>query len=261
MKKKLLIAAGTVVAIPLLVLAGVVLFIDPIVGAGVRKAGSAALKVPVRLNHASIHFAGRAELVGLSISNPEGYSEPRAVAFDRFVSTLRPRELLHEVIHIDEVTVEKPELTLELVGTKSNLSVLMANLPKTDEKADVKSEGKKFLIRKMRIEKGVVRFRSDLLPGGAKTLSLPSMELDNLGTAEGGATTGEILKAILGRLGGAALEAGEGVLPAGLLQSFSSGLRDLSGRAVDEIKKKAEELKPKDLENKVKNLFDGKRRD
>ena len=60
--------------------------------------------------------------------NPSGFSEPRAIAFDRVDVSLKPRELFRDVINIDQLTVVKPEMTLEFRGAKNNLSALMDNL-------------------------------------------------------------------------------------------------------------------------------------
>ncbi len=58
MKKRVLIVVGILLAIPLLLVAGVALFIDPIVRAAVEKGASSALKVPVHLDRAAIAEGG-----------------------------------------------------------------------------------------------------------------------------------------------------------------------------------------------------------
>jgi hypothetical protein len=261
MRKKIWIVVGILVAIPVLLVAGVAIFIDPIVKTGVEKGGSAVLKVPVRLDRASIRWSGRATLAGFQIGNPAGFTEPQSVAFDRIDVAVGPADLFKEVIHVGEISIVKPDLTLEFSGTKNNLSALSDNLSggkstaepgkpaeKPADKAAEKPAGKKFLVQKLRVEEGTVRFKSDLLPGGAKSVTLPSVELENIGTAEGGATLGDILQKVLDAMTGAALKAGEGVLPPGLLDSLRSGLKDIPTRTVEEFKKQAEELKSKDLD-------------
>src|SRR5437016_3738874 len=128
MKKRLFVIVGILIVLPLLLVLMTLIFIDPIVRIGVEKGGSAALKVPVSLKDASIRFSGRATLSGLEIANPPGYAEPRSVVFERVDAAVRPGSLLHDVVDVAEVTIVKPELTLEFSGTRSNWSVLMENL-------------------------------------------------------------------------------------------------------------------------------------
>jgi len=249
MKKKLLIATAVVLAIPLILFGIATLFIDPIVRSRVERGASEALKVPVRLDRASIRWAGQATLAGFQAHNPAGFQEPSAISFDRIDAVAKPRDLFRDVVPISEVTIAKPELTLEFVGASNNLSKLLDNLSQGRAPDRGKSPGKKFLIRKLRITEATVRFRSDLLAAGGRSVTLPTLELENIGTAEGGASTAEVLSVVLGTLGSAALKEGEGLLPSNLLEGLRGTIRDLPGRSLDEIRKRAEEqLKSKELD-------------
>jgi hypothetical protein len=265
--KKLLIAFTLLAAFIVLACAVAVIFIDPIVRAAVEKQSAIALKVPTKLDDASIKFSGHATLGKFEISNPAPYTEPRAITFERFDVAVPPRQLLGEVVHVDAVTVVRPEMTLEFSGTKNNLSALLDNISAGQPAGrSAPSGGKKFLIRKLRIENAVARFKSDLLPGGARSVTLPAIELENVGTAEGGASMGQILRVILESLGTAALKSGEGLLPADLLNNLRGDLegkiRELPTKAMEEIQKKAGELKlPSELEKKLKNPLERKSAD
>lgn len=265
MKKRLLIAVGILLAVPLLLLGAAALFLDPIVRSQVEKSASSALKVPARLDRASVRWSGQASLGRFEIDNPSGYTEPRSVAFERVEVAVKPSALLRSRVDIAEVAVVKPAMTLEFKGTKSNLSVLMDNLSAGRDPAS--SGGKKFLIRKLRIDDAAVTFRSDLLGGGSRTFTLPSLTLENVGTAEGGASMGEILREILQTLAAAALKEGEGLLPSKLLDTLRSDLRDLPARARDEFRRRAEEqlksksLDPAELEKKLRDRLEHKTAD
>jgi len=230
MKKTFLIILGILVLLPVLLLLVGVIFVDPIVRSGIEKGGSHALKVPVHLKTASIGlFSGKASLSGFEVANPPGYAESRSVAFGRIDTEVRPSSLLHDVVEIGELTVVKPELTLEFTGTKSNWSTLMDNL--SPGKPEAKEEkpatpGKKFIIHRMRIEEAGALFRSDVIPGGGTSVTLPSIDLENVGTAEGGATLGQVLNVILHQLGDAALKAGQGIVPTELLNNLGASLKE-----------------------------------
>lgn len=262
MKKKLLVAAGILVALSIVGVAVVAVMIDPLVRRGVERSTASSLQVPTRLNAADVKFSGRAVLSRFEADNARGFSEPRAVAFERLDLELNPRELLGSTVHIDELTVVKPELTLEFTGAKNNLSALMDNLS-----SGRKADGKKFLIRKVRIEGGIVRFRSNLLSGGTRTLTLPAIELENIGTGEGGASTTEILRVLLQTLGTAALNAGEGLLPGQLLEHLRSDLaqrlREIPSRTMEELRRRLEDAKagevdPQRVERTLRDLLEKK---
>ncbi|HLY74001.1 MAG TPA: hypothetical protein VKU80_07765 [Planctomycetota bacterium] len=212
---------GAIIAIPMLLVLGMLILIDPLVKGGIETGGSTALRVPVHLKSAFILFSGKASLTGFEIANPPGFAESRSVAFERVDTAVQPTSLLRDTIDVGDLIIVKPELTLEFTGTKSNWSALLDNLstgkPANDPKAPA-GPGKKFIIRRMRIEEVRARFRSDLIPGGATSVTLPSIELENVGTAEGGKSLGQVLQVILHSLGNSALKAGQGIVPAELLQ-------------------------------------------
>ena len=260
--KKLLIALGALVGFLILVGAAAAVLIDPIVRSTVESQSAKALKVPTRLSDATIRFSGHATLGKFEIHNPQPFTEPRAVTFERFDVGVRPRELFHQTVTIREMSVVRPELTLEFTGAKNNLSALLDNVSSSSPPG-ASTEKKKFIIKKLQIQGAVVRFRSDLLPGGARSVTLPTIELENVGTAEGGASIGEILGVLLKTLGSAALKSGEGMIPADLMNNLRGDLegklKELPGKAMEEIQKKAGDLKmPSDLEKKLKNPLERK---
>jgi hypothetical protein len=264
--RKLLIALGALLGFVVLVGAAAAILIDPIVRSAVESQSAKALKVPTRLSDATIRFSGHATLGKFEIHNPQPFTEPRAVTFERFDVGVKPRNLFRPTVTINDVTVVRPELTLEFTGAKSNLSTLLDNLSAGSAPGASSEKKKKFIVRKFRIDQAVVRFRSDLLPGGARSVTLPTIELENVGTAEGGASIGEILGVLLKTLGSAALKAGEGMVPADLLNNLRGDLegklKELPGKAMEEIQKKAGDLKlPSDLEKKLKNPLERKSAD
>ncbi len=101
----------------------------------------------------------------------------------------------------------------------------------------------------------MARFRSNLIPSGAMSVTLPSIELGNMGTAEGGATMGQILDVTLHQLGNASLKAGQGIVPAELLNNLGGTLKEGVNAFEKMPSKPGEELK-KQQENVEKGLKD-----
>ena len=202
----------------LLLVAG--LMIDSIVRTAVEEGTTRAMGVPVTLDSATVKFSGSLAMEGLTIGNPEGFQEPSACAFQRFDGSIRVMSLNEEVIEIPELRVIKPEMTIEFIGTKNNWSVLMENL---DSDPDKKSD-KKFRIDLIRVEAATIRFRSDILTDGAKSLTLPTIELRNVGTSEDAATMTEVLTMLLQAMREEALKSSAGKLPSKLTDSLNDGI-------------------------------------
>lgn len=289
MKKKLLIGLGVLVGLLVVVLVGVALAIDPIVKGSVEKLGSEALKVPVTLESATVKFAGRLTLDNMAIANPEGYKDPQACAFEQFDAAISVGSLFDEVVVIDHVTILKPDMTIEFVGTKSNWSVLMDNLSegrKKEKEAEEKEDEappKKFRIGKILVKDATVRFRSDLLIKDGTSVTIPLLELDNVGTAENAATFTEIMAMLFQSLATGALRAKSGLLPAqlaglfngevtgaaglfdGLFKSGTASVKEVSGKLLENagetIKDAGRSIKDaaKDAGKSIKGLFGGKK--
>ena len=262
--RKLLKVVGVLLVLFVVGVAVIAICIDPIVRRGVEYGSTSALKVPTRLGAATVKFSGKATLDRFEVDNPAGFKEPKAIVFERLDLALRPKGLFDPAVYVDELRIVKPEVTLEFTGTKNNLSTLLDHLSAGKPAAEEKKEGKKFLIRKLRIESGTVKFRSDLLSETARTLTLPPIELDNIGTAEGGASTTELLRVLLQALATAALNAGEGVLPKELLNSLRGDLSKQMQSIPDELRRKLGDIKvpeqaePEKVEKTLKDLFEKK---
>jgi hypothetical protein len=266
--RKLLKVVGILLVLFVVGVAVMAIMIDPIVRRGVEYGSTSALKVPTRLEEATVKFSGKARLDRFEVDNPAGFKEPKAIVLERIDLVLRPKGLFDPAVYVDELRILKPEVTVEFTGTKNNLSTLLDHLSAGKPSAEEKKEGKKFLIRKLKIESGTVKFRSDLLSENSRTLTLPPIELDNIGTAEGGASTTEVLRVLLQTLATAAMNAGEGLLPKELMDrlrgDLSKHLNDLQGEAMDQLRRKLEDIKrpgqaePEKVEKTLRDLFENK---
>jgi hypothetical protein len=265
MKKKLLIAFGIFLSIPLVVLILMALMIDTVVKTGTETAASMALKVPAKLEEATIKHAGRATLRGFEIGNPPGYREARAASVEEFDAVLRTASLFEDVIDVPDVRVVKPDLTIEFIGMKSNWSVLMNNLASVGSGTSGEQEsgksagpGKKFRIERLRVEGATVRFRSDLIPGGTHVVTLAPFELKGIGTTRGGASMGQVLGALLHSLGGEAAKSGDPQLPQTLLESLKSETTGSAKKFIDFTQQQLNDA-GKALKKDLNDLFQPKK--
>lgn len=247
--KPLLITLGVLLSLLILAAAGLALALDPLVLRVTRDETSKALGVPVEIRSADASLFGRLSLAGFTAANPAGYGEPRSIEFDRVAVKARVGSIFEDVLSVDEVTLERPRLTIEFKGATSNLAELMARLKARAPEEREEPDGRAFRIRRLRMTGAELRFRSDVLGGDVRELTLPTLELANLGTSEDAATMSEILGAVLKALATEAVKAGQGLLPAELLKSLSGDVeelkRDVEEKVEDELEKGLEKLREK----------------
>jgi hypothetical protein len=235
MKRKGLIVA---LVIGVLLLVGVTtgaLLIDPIVHTSTVKISSSALAVPTKLGEADLQFKGQLTLNKFEAPNPTGFTERVAFQFERFDAAMPWSSAFSDDIVISHIEIENPELTLEFIGGKSNLSVFLDNL-KSDKPAEPSTSKKRFRITRFSMVGAKVNFKSDLLASGPKQFILPPIELHDIGKSNW-ATIEEILTIILRSLATSALQQGEGFLPEGIKQVLRTDVKKIQNQAVEEIQK------------------------
>ena len=215
--KVLKIVAGVLIVIILLV-AGLVVFINPIVENAVNVGGPLMLGVPVKIEKAQISLLeGEIRLKQFSIGNPENYSTNRALfAVDSVHVGIDVKSLFSDTITISKIEIDHPQISYEVKSGKSNFDVLMANLDAANKKKkDKKDKGdsdKKVIIEEFDLEKARVSYTAPVTLGKTITLPIPSIKLRDIGKESGGASPAEVIMEILGSLGGMIANAGKTII-------------------------------------------------
>lgn len=200
MKKTLLIGVAILAA----VLAGVSIWLftslDSIVKTAIEKYGSEITQVSVTVEKVRLSPAADEGLVdGLRIGNPKGFKTPKAVSVGSIDIAFDRASLARDVILIRKVAVEAPHINYEAgSGDKSNFDVIQRNVDQylgKDRRAE-KSPGKKMIVEHFTIRNIKVTYSPFLLEGKSFEISLPDIELRDLGKAKGGITSGELVKAV-----------------------------------------------------------------
>lgn len=251
--KAVRILAVLVVVVPLLTLLGLAVALGPLLKAKIPARMSEALGVPVTLNDVDAGLGGSIRLERLTVANPEGYPDPQALRVDEISADVKPSTLLTDVVEVETLRVERPHLSVEFEGLQSNVRALIENLPPRGDEA-----GKRFRIGRLTIEGATVRLASERLPGGTRTLTLPTIELSNVGTAEGAATMGQVAREVLRALLREAVKHGA-ELPAELVRSLGEEIEREAEGAVDRAREKIEEV-PGLLEDRLRRGWDDLRK-
>ena len=189
------ITAGVLVGLPILIVLIVILFLGTIVEKGFEVAGPQLLGVETRLDDANIKiFRGDVALKGLFVGNPEGFTNPTFMKADTIKVGADIGSLMSDEIHVREVILDGPEFTFEYKTGGSNVSKILERLESEEKKAEETKEQKKLRIDLIRITNAKITV---VLAGQDIKISLPQVELTDIGNSDDGASPATVLKEIL----------------------------------------------------------------
>jgi len=247
--KKLLLISGIVLVVLLLVIGlAVGLFLDGIVKTGIETVGPKVTQVPITVE--SIHISllgGSASVKNLIVGNPTGYQETNAISVGSAEVAVATGSLLSDKIVVKNVAVDAPEITFEgglkdnnLTQIQKNVNDFVANLtggpstnaPAAETKPATPAKAKKlevdhFIISGAKVH-GSVRLLGANIP--LPPLTLPTIELSNLGTGPEGITPTELVSQVLDAITTSTLKA-VGDAAASLGKGALNGATD-AGKAV-----------------------------
>ena len=184
------------------------LMLDGIVKEGVQTVGPKITKVSVDLKAVHIGLlTGSAKVEGLVIGNPEGYKAPNAISVGTAEIGVNPLSILSDKIVVRTIHVISPEITFEGGLSGNNLSKIVDNLEAFSQgsaKSGTKGgtppaasqSGKKIQVDDFLVTGAKVHVRLTDLGGKEMTLSLPNIELKNLGQGTAGLTPADLTAAV-----------------------------------------------------------------
>lgn len=173
--------------------------LDSLLKTAIEKFGSEMTAAQVRVS--KVHLSptdGQGALNGLSLGNPNGFKTSHAFKAAHIEVVIEPSTLADDVILIHRIVIESPGITYEKGDDGSNFDVIQRNVERylgTARNQDGKAEpGKKMIIETLVIRNAKVNYN------GMIDLSLPDIELHNIGKKRGGATAAQVVKAIITEL-------------------------------------------------------------
>lgn len=245
--KKLLVIGGIVLGLGLIAVITLTFFLGNIVTAGVNRFGPAITQTKVELNSASISpLNGSGTLSGLVVGNPKGWSDTPLCSLGKVHLDVAPFSILGDHIIVNEIVIEAPEFNYETKIVASNVSDLLKNIEQVTGGKDATAQptaksGKpvKFEVKHFVLQNGKVRVG---FGPTALSLPMPPIELNNLGTSEGGITPDQLVFAVMKSVTGSIVTA---------TTQAAGKIGATSGAAAVEGAKKAGEA--------IKGLFGGKK--
>ena len=203
----------------------------------IQTAGSAVLKVPVRVEAVSLSpWKGLLEMRDLQISNPEGYEHPHLLTMGFGHVQLNTGSLFSDTVEIEQLHLSKVELVIEQKGLTNNLQQILKNLPKAEPEAEPKAaektEGKGLVIKDLLIEETAVKVKLIPIPGKADTITLrlAPIHMTDVGK-DNKVNVGELTAKVLTAIAAGIAQQGKDLLPADMLNSLNDAVKE-TGRQI-----------------------------
>lgn len=202
MKKFFLFLVGTIVVLALIVVVGGKFFLGSMVKAGVNEFGPKLTQTKVELASASISpVSGEGTLSGLFVGNPPGWTSDKAFYLGQVHVSIAPGSLFKDHVVINEILIDQPEFVYETKLVASNIGDLMKNIEAatgggktTAEPAAKGGKQRKFEVKKFTLRNGKVTIG---VGTAGTTMSMPAIELTDIGTKEGGITADQVASTVM----------------------------------------------------------------
>jgi hypothetical protein len=265
---KILVRIGIALALlVIVVLAAVLVFLDPLVKGGIEKGATYATGTETKLGSVDASlFSGRFGLKDLTIANPPGFGSAPFLHLGSAQAAWDNGTILSDDISIGTFALDTVELSLESNGGKTNYGAILDHLqqlsgPESKPAEASPSKSKKLSIKRIEIKNVKAALHLSGLPvgNGSMSVSVPRVAIDDF---HSDGSTSEIVAKLTSALVHAilqgALNAGKNVFPADVLKDLSGNLQkiehDLQGEAKELMK--GNDPNVKGVEDALKNAGD-----
>ncbi len=260
------------IVLPIIILlvvlvAGFFLFGTGLIKAGVEKAATNTLGVPVSIKDVDLSiFQGKVKIEGLVVQNPPGYANETLLELGEGVVNLDIGSLMSDTVKIKLIKLDGTKLTMEQKGLTNNLKEILDRLPKEGKPAAEPKPGEKKLnINRLEITNTNVTVKLLPVPGKVDNVSLniDPIVMENLGT-DNKLSTGVLTAKVLAAISTGVAKQGAGVLPNEMVKGITSAVEMTAviGEAAKEEGKKIIETTTdagKDVVEGFKGLLGGKK--
>ena len=265
---------GILIVVLIIALFAIILNLGKIVKTGINTVVPQVTKCEAHVEDVNFNvFGGKFEIKNLVIKNPEGYKTDHAFALGHIFVNVNMGSLMSDVIEIDQVLIDAPEITYEVGLGNSNLNTILENvnssLPSSDEekkeeKEEKKEGGKKVVVNLVKVTNGKIGVSAKIAGGMEAPIVLPDIEIKDLGKKEGGISMVQAaaitLKTTLLSIFDVLKSSGKLLLDGAkaIGEGIVDGVKSLGDGAKDSIKSLGDSAKEgvKSLEDGAKSLGD-----
>jgi len=214
-------------------------------------------------------FSGRAGLSGMTVGNPEGFSETESISVQDLSVDIAPMSLFSDLIRVREIRIDSPRLRIEPGRGGTNLQALQRNIEAFTGPAEETEEAPTPVhIADFRLNGAEIVVGGGRIGFSDRTLSLADIHLQDIGGEDGVAPSRAlelVFEALMPQVQKAlASQAGQQLLGQarerisnlegelreqveGAREKAGDRLREESGKVSEGVKSKAEETIEKGL--------------
>lgn len=176
--------------------------LDSLVQAAIEKYGPEITQVSVHVARVKLAPTdGKGTIQGLRLGNPAGFKTENSFKAGEISLKIEPASLTKDVIVINEVVIQSPEVTYESGTSGNNLDTIQKNiegyvarLGAGKQKDD--GPGKKLIIENLYVRDGKVNVNTALTVGKTVSMPIPNLHLRDIGRKSNGASAGEVTKQV-----------------------------------------------------------------
>ncbi|WP_138431071.1 hypothetical protein [Fodinibius saliphilus] len=167
------------------------LSVDSMVKSNIESTTSEMLDTSVEVEDVTISILnGKGSIKGITIHNPEGFSENPAVKLQQITLEIDPYSLFSETVRVKEIRIENPELYFEQKVIGSNLNAL------SDELGGDSSSDTNVIVDHLLIEDGRLTLTTDIGEEKSVQGAFSKIEIEGIGK-EGNDTMEQVVEQIL----------------------------------------------------------------
>ncbi|MDT8376523.1 MAG: hypothetical protein RQ867_07255 [Mariprofundaceae bacterium] len=184
----------------------VMMNLDEFVKEAIQTLGSEAIGTQVSVTEVKLALeSGETSIIGLNVSNPDGFSGQHIFELGMISSNMNPDTLNQNPLIIDEVTISAPFILYEINQSgMTNVDALTNSLAQSNSRTDNNSgdneDGLRMIIGKLIIEEGRVSIRTTAPGDTGQVATLPAIEIFDIGKTGGGVTPVELARILASTL-------------------------------------------------------------
>jgi len=246
-------------------LGGAWFYLDRIAQSAVEREGTRALGVPVLVDSMALSpFSGRLGMDGFRVANPEGFSDASVLRLDSGRLGIRLGSLFDDVVVLPEIALDGLHVRLERNEQGTNLKRLLDNLDSgSGGEAPPAEGGEPTRVRVSRLSITNAGASVDLGPEfgdrGKFDVTLPSIELRDIGTDGNGVTVEQLVEHVSRAVIDAIRESAASRLPDLIRRELGQRLEQqrekLESEAREAVEQETDRLKEQ-LDDAGSGLFD-----
>ncbi len=167
----------------------------------IEKYGSEITGVKVYVSEVKISpRSGEGMIRNLTIGNPSGYKADHALVMQQTDIKVNVRSLTEDVVEVDNITIDSPEITYEISENGSNFKTIQANVdnykPDSDKSSNNMVSDKKVEIRNLNITNGKITVSAPTLNQSFE-VKLSDIYLNDLGKGDPEGNLPEVMQEVM----------------------------------------------------------------